>query len=64
MNYGPTQGQVYAALPWPGLAGKRVVLRDLLGSARYERDGDDLRARGLYLDLAAWGCHVFEVVAG
>jgi hypothetical protein len=27
----------------------------------YERDGDDLARRGLYLDLPAWGYHVFEV---
>jgi hypothetical protein len=38
-----------------------VTLIDLLSDARYERDGCDLRARGLYLDLPAWGRHVFEV---
>jgi hypothetical protein len=32
-----------------------------MGSARYEREGDELASRGLYLDLAAWGYHVFEV---
>jgi hypothetical protein len=32
-----------------------------MGSARYQRDGDDLASRGLYLDLAGWGYHVFEV---
>jgi hypothetical protein len=39
------------------------VLRDLLGEARYERGGDDLAGRGLYLDIPGWGCHVFEVAA-
>jgi hypothetical protein len=29
----------------------------------YERDGNDLDRRGLYLDLPAWGYHVFEVTA-
>jgi hypothetical protein len=38
-----------------------VQLADLMGPARYQRDGDDLESRGLYLDLAAWGYHVFEV---
>ena len=38
-------------------------LADRLGPARYDRSGDDLAARGLYLDLPAWGHHVFEVRA-
>jgi hypothetical protein len=61
-NYGPTRGQCYAAFP-ADVRGKGVVLRDLLGEARYERPGDDLAARGLYLDVPAWGCHLFEVTA-
>jgi glycosidase len=63
VNYGPTRGQCYVALPPAGLRGRRVVLRDLLGPARYERDGDDLASRGLYLDLPAWGYHVFALPA-
>ena len=35
------------------------MLRDLMSDARYEREGDDLLNRGLYLDLSAWGFHVF-----
>jgi hypothetical protein len=38
-----------------------VVLADLMGPARYERDG--AAREGLYLDLPAWGFHVFEVRA-
>jgi glycosidase len=63
VNAGPTRGQCYAGLPWAELAGKRVVLRDLLSAARYERDGSDLVAHGLYLDVPAWGSHLFEVLA-
>jgi hypothetical protein len=40
-----------------------VVLLDLLGDARYEREGDALAARGLYLDLPPWGYHAFDVRA-
>ena len=36
-------------------------LRDLLGPAEYRRGGDELAARGLYLDVPAWGHHAFEV---
>jgi hypothetical protein len=27
----------------------------------YDRDGDGLTAQGLYLDLPAWGTHVFAL---
>jgi hypothetical protein len=47
-------------MPWDGLLGARWVLRDLLGLSRYERDGDELESRGLYLDVAPWHVHLFE----
>jgi hypothetical protein len=59
-NYGRTQAQCYAQWPFGELTG-RVVLRDLLGDARYERDGAELRAKGLFLDLPPWGRHAFAV---
>jgi hypothetical protein len=62
VNYGATQGQCYVTPPLPELQGKAVELRDLMGTARYERDGNELVSRGLYLDLPAWGYHVFEMV--
>jgi hypothetical protein len=36
-----------------------VLLKDSLGSARYERDGNELLERGLYLDLQPWSYHLF-----
>jgi len=62
VNYGPTQGQCWVELATPALAGGTWRLRDLLDPAvRYERDGDELATRGLYLDVPAWGRHVFEL---
>ncbi len=61
VNYAPQPGQCFVHLPQPELAGRSHRLRDLLGPAVYERSGDDLVARGLYLDLPAWGHHLFEV---
>jgi hypothetical protein len=61
VNYGPTPGQCYVGLPWQDLRGRKLLLQDLLGPARYERAGDDLARRGLYLDVPAWGHHLFEV---
>jgi hypothetical protein len=60
-NFGGTQGQCYLTVEVPSFAGRRVVLTDLLGDARYERDGRELSTVGLYLDLPAWGRHVFEL---
>jgi glycosidase len=63
VNFGASRGQCYVVLPIPDLRGKRVLLRDLLSPAQYERDGDELFSRGLYLDIAPWGHHLFEVIA-
>jgi hypothetical protein len=38
-----------------------VRLVDRMGDAVYERDGDTLLASGLYLDMPAWGYHVFAL---
>jgi hypothetical protein len=32
-----------------------------MSTALYDRDGNDLLSRGLFLDMPAWGYHVFEV---
>jgi hypothetical protein len=61
VNYGPSQGQCYVRLDEPELRGRKWLLQDRLGPARYERAGDDLSGRGLYLDLPAWGRHVFAL---
>jgi hypothetical protein len=61
VNYAPNQGQCYVRLPWGDLRGKTVRLRDRTGAAAYDRSGDELATRGLYLDVPAWGHHVFEV---
>lgn len=61
VNYSPQQSQCYVRLPFPDLANKQWVLQDMLGTARYERDGNDLQSRGLYLDVPPWQYHVFTM---
>jgi hypothetical protein len=61
VHLGPTQGQCLVRLALPDMCGKKVLLRDLLTPARYERDGDELHSRGLFLDLPPWGYHLFEI---
>jgi hypothetical protein len=62
VNYSNHPAQCYVRLPWENLGGQNWRLRDLLGTAEYERNGDDLSRQGLYLDLPAWGAQAFEVV--
>jgi hypothetical protein len=61
VNLADTWSQGYLPLPHADLAGRTVTLVDRLGPDRFERDGDDLAARGLYLDVAPWAHHVFAV---
>jgi glycosidase len=63
VNYSDHQSQCHVALPWSDLAGRTWRLRDRLGPATYDRQGDDLSSRGLYLDMPAWGYNVFDVNA-
>ena len=60
-NYAPHHSQCYVRLPFADLAGATWRLDDLMSEARYDRSGDDLAARGLYLDLAPWQYHVFTI---
>ena len=64
VNYAGNQGQCYVRLPFDDLAGRAVRLRDLMGSASYDRDGGELVSRGLFVDLPPWGRHVFAVMTG
>ena len=40
---------------------EKTLTRADLSAAVYERDGDDLANRGLYLDVPEWHAHVFAV---
>jgi glycosidase len=62
VNYADHASQCYVGMPWSDLGGRPWRLADRMGDAVYDRPGDDLAGRGLYLDLPAWGHHVFEVV--
>jgi len=61
VNYAAHPSQCYVRLPFPDLDPRQWRLEDVLGDARYERDGDDLQSRGLYLDVPPWQYHVFEM---
>jgi len=49
--------------PTPNSTADHGELEDLLGDASCDRDGHDLQARGLYLDVGPWQHHLFEMTA-
>jgi Alpha amylase, catalytic domain len=61
VNYAPNQSQCHVRLPFADLAGKKWRLLDRLSDAAFDWNGDDLTARGLYLDMAPWQACVFAV---
>jgi hypothetical protein len=63
VNYSPVRSQCYARLPFEDLGGREWRLDDLLGQATHDRAGDDLQARGLYLDEPPWRAAAFSMTA-
>ena len=63
VNYAANQSQCYVRLPPQDRGDRPVRFDDLMGTARFNRDPGELDARGLYLDVPAWGYHVFDVTA-
>jgi hypothetical protein len=61
VNYAPHQSQCYVRLPFADLGDGRWQLEDVISDATYEREGGDLRVRGLYLDESPWRAHVFAL---
>jgi len=64
VNYAPNQSQCYVRLPFMDLAIGRWRFEDPIGNATYDRDGSDLQARGLYLDVSPWTASVFSLTRG
>jgi hypothetical protein len=64
VNYAPHPSQCYCSLPFPEIKDRTIRLKDLLSSACYVREGNELLGRGLYLDLQPWSYHVFDVEVG
>lgn len=61
VNYAANQSQCHVRLPFAELNGKQWRLHDHMSDATYDWNGDDLLARGLYLDMLPWQAAVFEL---
>ena len=61
VNYAPNQSQCYVWLPFTDLGNYQWRLQDALSNATYDREGDDVQARGLSLDVPPWQASVFAL---
>jgi hypothetical protein len=61
VNYAPYSSQCYLQLPFPEIRDRLVCFKDLLSSARYDRNGNELLEFGLYLDMEPWSYHIFTL---
>ena len=60
VNYSPHQSQCYVRVP-DDLQRGAWRLEDQMSDDAYDRDGTELTARGMYLDIPAWHYHVFHL---
>ncbi len=63
VNLSPSQAQGVVHLPWQDLSAHIWRMTDFFSAEQYEREGDELCTRGLYVDLPPWGYHVFDLQA-
>ena len=61
VNYADSQGQCYLSFPFTEFAGRTLCFKDLMSPACYDREGNEVVSRGLYLDLPPWAYHIFEM---
>ena len=59
VNYAGNQSQCHVRLPFADLGDARWQLTDLMGDETHDRDGAELRQRGLFLDVPPWRGSVF-----
>jgi hypothetical protein len=59
VNLSEHRSQARVPLPWEDLAARPWRLTDPLTGEIYERDGQELRQPGLFVDLEEWQFHFF-----
>ena len=61
VNYAANQSQCYVRLPFGDLTSNIWLLEDLISNTVYDRDGNALASRGLFLDVSPWYAAVFKI---
>jgi hypothetical protein len=59
VNYAANQSQCFVRLPFAEPGASNWKLQDQLSDVAYDRDGPDLKTRGMYLDVPPWGAQIF-----
>jgi hypothetical protein len=57
VNLSDAPAQARVRLPWADLGGREWALTDRLDGRRFARDGDEIAADGLYVELGPWESH-------
>jgi hypothetical protein len=60
VNLSESAVQARVQVPWEDLRGQTWRLRDALSDASYERNGDEMVAPGLYVEMGPWEGNVFQ----
>jgi hypothetical protein len=63
INFGRDIAQSRIQVSWDDLGGRTWRLNDVLSGDSYDRNGNELREAGLYVDLKPWQYHVLQVRA-
>lgn len=61
VNYSAVPSQARIHLPPEWFQRRIVTLKDFVSLEIYQRDAHEMKTLGLYVDLPAWGIHLFEV---
>ena len=61
VNLSDFESQGHVLVPWDDLSGRSWRLTEAFTGDVYERDGNELRSPGLYVDLQPWGYHVLSL---
>lgn len=61
VNYSHSQSQCYLRPDLSRFRSPKLLFKDLLGSAEYERDSQEIASAGLYLDMPGYGFHLFKI---
>jgi glycosidase len=60
INLSDSTVQARVQVPWGDVRGKTWRLSDAFSGATYYRDGDEMLAPGLYVELGPWNCSFFQ----
>lgn len=60
INMSASAAQGHIIFPALSSSEKKIKLKDKMTGKTYERDVEEMRSRGLYVDLGPWKVHLFE----